>query len=260
LTPFLIIAFGIAWGILALYIFQPELMTKTFGNLTGEHPLFFLCVYSPAIAAFILIARYGGLKGLVSFFSRIFLWRCAIGWYVFIFIAIPIVFYAGAAIKGTLTKNWFPFASAQDLFMALVLSAIKGPIEEFGWRGFALPLLQRRFTPFGAGLILGIIWGAWHFPAFLLSGTQQSDWSFAPFFLGCIALSSVVTMLFNASGGSILLSAIFHFMLMNPLFPDAQPFDTYLLVVITVVMIWFNRKHLFNRENAVVDVIPCQTG
>jgi hypothetical protein len=81
-----------------------------------------------------------------------------------------------------------------------------------------------------------------------------------PLFWGCIALSIIVTLLFNASGGSILLSAIFHFMLMNPIFPDAQPFDTYLLVLITGVMIWFNRKHLFNRETAVVEVIPSQTG
>jgi membrane protease YdiL (CAAX protease family) len=48
-----------------------------------------------------------------------------------------------------------------------------GPIEEFGWRGVALPLLQRKFAPFWAGLILGGIWGAWHIPAFLMSGTPQ---------------------------------------------------------------------------------------
>ncbi len=51
LAPFMLITFGLAWGILALYIFLPEPMVSLFGNLTGEHPLFFLAVYAPAIVA-----------------------------------------------------------------------------------------------------------------------------------------------------------------------------------------------------------------
>ncbi|MCK7511306.1 MAG: CPBP family intramembrane metalloprotease [Desulfobacterales bacterium] len=65
-------------------------------------------------------------------------------------------------------------------FTAMFFMAIKGPVEEFGWRGFALPLLQRKMAPIWAGLLLGIIWGFWHLPAFLLSGTPQSAWSFTP--------------------------------------------------------------------------------
>ena len=73
LLPFTLIAFGLAWAILALFIFQPEVMISTFGNLTGQHPLFFLCVYSPAIAAFIMVFHFSGLKGLRRFFSRFFI-------------------------------------------------------------------------------------------------------------------------------------------------------------------------------------------
>lgn len=107
--------------------------------------------------------------------------------------------------------------------MALVLTAIKGPIEEFGWPGLALPLLQRKFVPIWAGQVLGVIWGFWHLPAFLLSGTPQSAWSFTPFSAGAVAASKIVTALFNASCGSILLSAWFHFQLNHPIWPDAQP-------------------------------------
>jgi len=256
MIPFLLMAFGLAWGILALFIFLPEFATELFGNLTGQHPLFYLGVYSPAIAAFVIVGYYGGYKGIQLFLSRILLWRCSVAWYTFLFIVIPLVFYIGAAIKGTLWGNLYPFDSILALFSALLFAAIKGPIEEFGWRGFALPLLQRKFTPIWASLILGVIWGIWHFPVFLLSGTQQSNWSFAPFFVGCLAISVIVTALFNASRGSIFLAALFHFMLMNPIFPDAQPYDTYLLVIITIPIVWFNRKLMFSREKSVVEIIP----
>ncbi|MBW2451146.1 MAG: CPBP family intramembrane metalloprotease [Deltaproteobacteria bacterium] len=256
LFPFLLIAFGLAWSILALFIFLPEFMTSTFGNLTGQHPLFFLCVYSPAIAAFSIIYYFRGLNGLAIFLSKFFRWRCSAGWYLFIVVGVPLVFYAGAFLKGSLSENFYPFDSIPDLFIALLLSAIKGPIEEFGWRGFALPLMQRNFTPFRASLILGTIWGVWHSPAFLLSGTQQSNWSFAPFLLGCIAISIIATALFNSSRGSIFLAAFLHFMLMNPIFPDAEPFDSYLLALIAVPIIWFNRKMMFTGVGSVVEIVP----
>jgi membrane protease YdiL (CAAX protease family) len=54
--------------------------------------------------------------------------------------------------------------SIKSLFVAWAFAAIKGPVEEFGWRGLALPLLQRKFAPFWASLILGGIWGFWHLP------------------------------------------------------------------------------------------------
>jgi membrane protease YdiL (CAAX protease family) len=142
--------------------------------------------------------------------------------------------------------------------MALGFAAIKGPIEEFGWRGLALPLLQRKFASIWAGLILGVIWGLWHFPAFLLSGTQQSEWSFTAFFAGCLAISVIVTALFNRTHGSILLPGFFHFQLMNPIFPDAQPYDTYLLILVASLIVWWNRKDMFTKEGSVTEVIPNQ--
>ena len=138
----------------------------------------------------------------------------------------------------------------------LLLAVIKGPIEEFGWRGLALPLLQRKFAPIWAGLMLGIIWGLWHLPAFLLSGTQQSAWSFTPFLAGTVAVSLIMTSLFNASRGSILLPTLMHFQLINPIWPDAQPYDTLFFVLAAIMSVWFNRKTMFNRKGAVTKVVP----
>jgi len=233
-------------------------MEAAFGQLTGNHPLFFLAVYAPAIAAFTLVATRGGLASLRYFLGRALLWRCSAAWYVFLIIGIPLIFIGGSAIRGNLFSETFPFASLQALLVGLLLAAIKGPMEEFGWRGFALPLLQRKLAPIWAGLILGVIWGLWHFPAFLLSGTQQSEWSFTAFFAGCLAISVIVTALFNKSHGSILLSAFFHFQLMNPIFPDAQPYDTYLLIIVASLIVWWNRKDMFTKEGSVTEVIPNQ--
>ncbi|MCK4466904.1 MAG: CPBP family intramembrane metalloprotease [Desulfobacterales bacterium] len=256
LVPFLLIAFGLAWGILALFIFLPNQMTEIFGELTGQHPLFFLAVYAPAIAAFIIVTYNAGIGGLRRYLSRLLLWRCSQAWYAFLIVGIPLLFYGGSAWKGNLFTEPFPFPSFQSLLIALLLAAIKGPIEEFGWRGLALPLLQRKLAPIWAALILGVVWGFWHLPAFLLSGTQQSAWSFTPFFAGTVTISLIVTALFNASRGSILLPALMHFQLMNPIWPDAQPYDTYLLVGAAVLVVWFNRKAMFSREGAVTEVIP----
>src|SRR6056297_2238990 len=256
IVPFLIISFGLAWGILGLYVFLPERMGALFGQLTGNHPLFFLAVYAPAIAAFIIVALTSGVTGLKRFLGRALLWRCTTAWYAFLIIGIPLLFIGGSALRGNLFTAPFPFSSVQALIVGLILAAIKGPMEEFGWRGLALPLLQRKLAPVSAGLVLGAIWGLWHFPAFLLSGTQQSEWSFAAFFAGCLAISVIATALFNRSGGSILLSALFHFQLMNPIFPDAQPYDTYLLIIVAFVVLWWNRKDMLTKEGSVTEVIP----
>ena len=59
--PFLLIAFGIAWGLLALHIFMPEPARARFGEISGSHPMFILAVYSPAIAAVVVVWYCGGL-------------------------------------------------------------------------------------------------------------------------------------------------------------------------------------------------------
>ena len=105
LVPFLLITFGLAWGIIALFIFLPNQMTSLVGELTGQHPLFFLAVYSPAIAAFIVVIYYGGTGGLRRCLSRVLIWRCSPVWYAFLIIGIPLLFFGGAVLKGNLFVN-----------------------------------------------------------------------------------------------------------------------------------------------------------
>jgi membrane protease YdiL (CAAX protease family) len=256
LIPFFAMAFLVAWGIFALYMFASETMVRLFGSLTGQHPLFYLAVYAPAIAALTLVLYRHGIDGTRRFLSRLLLWRVSIQWYVLLIVVVPLVFYVAALVKEGTYDTLFPFPSVLTYLLALLLMAIKGPIEEIGWRGLALPLLQRSMAPIWAALVLGVIWAVWHLPAFLLNGTPQSAWSLTPFLLGTVALSVIVTPLFNSSRGSILLPAFFHMQLINPLWPDAQPYDTWFFVFIAAVVVWLNRDAMFSHQGAITDVLP----
>jgi len=256
LLPFLVITFGIAWGIIALYIFLPTPMAAAFGEISGQHPLFYLATYAPAIAALTIILARCRWSETRRFLGRLLMWRTSTAWYAFLLLGVPLLFYIGALWKGLPLSEMVPVSSIGGYLVALALFAIKGPVEEIGWRGLALPLLQRTMSPLWAGLALGIVWGFWHLPAFFLSGAPQSAWSFTDFFIGTIALSLIATALFNASHGSILLQAVFHLQLINPLWPDAQPYDTIPFVVAALAVVWFNRDAMLRGTGAVTHVVP----
>jgi hypothetical protein len=256
LVPLLLITFGIAWGLFALFALFPAWITQSFGPLSGRHPLFILAVYAPAIAAFGLVLAHAGLVGLLRFLTRLARWRARPLWWAFLVFGIPLIFIIGSALKGNLAAHEFPFRTVGEALMAMGFMLMLGPIEEFGWRGVALPLLQRRLAPIWASVVLGLIWGLWHMPAFLMSGTPQSAWDFSPFVIGAMAISVILTPLFNASGGSILLAMLFHFQLNNPLWPDAQPYDSAVFAAVALVVTLMNRKAMFSRDSAIQRVIP----
>jgi len=259
LVPFLALAFGVSWGIAALLILFTDQIVAIFGEISLSNPLVILFVYSPGFAGVFLVWRHYGLKGLGSFFRRLTLWRASRLWWLYLILGIPVIFFAGAALKGTISDP-FPFSPWYLVLPAIGGMLFLGPIEEFGWRGVALPLLQRRFNPFWAGLILGIIWAVWHIPAFLLSGTPQSAWSFPAFFFGVVAIGVILTPLFNKARGSLLIAYLYHFQMNNPLWPDAQPWDTILFSIAAVIIVWLNRRTMFQRDSGVTNILMPEQG
>jgi uncharacterized protein len=256
LLPFLAISFGLSWGLVGLYLAFPGPITRLFGPVGITNPLFLLAVYAPAIAAIVLVLRHGGTAGLRRFLSRVLLWRAPAAWWALILVGIPLIYWLGALAKGMTLAEFFPVTAPGALLAGLALMALIGPVEEFGWRGFAMPLLQQRLAPLWAGLVLGAVWGLWHLPAFFLAGTPQSAWPVAPFLVGAVAVSVMVAPLFNAARGSILLPALFHLQLNNPAWPDSQPWDTPFFVGAAVLVVWLNRRTMFTRGGAVTEVIP----
>ena len=254
LTPFFVITFCLTWGIAVLLIFFSDQVTAIFGELTTSNPLFILAVYSPGIAGVFLVWRCYGLKGLGSFFRRLTLWRMPRVWWLFLVVIIPVIVYLGAALNGTFDDP-FPFSPWTKVFPALLTAFFLGTLEEFGWRGVALPLMQRKMAPFWAGLTIGIIWAVWHIPAFLLSGVPHGAWSFLPFFAGVVAISVILTPIFNSAGGSLLIAYLYHFQMMNPIWPDAQPWDNFLFAIAAVIIVVLNRHSMFTKGAGVTEVL-----
>jgi len=254
ILPFILISFGLTWGIASLMLFFNDQFVVMFGEISPSNPLYILAVYAPAFAAFMLVWRYYGLSGLGSYLRRLTLWRMSLAWWLFLVFGTPALFYLASAITGTIADP-FPYNPWHTVIPALLLMLVLGPVEEFGWRGLALPLLQRRFTPFAASVIIGIIWGIWHLPAFLIGGTPQSEWVFVPFFIAAIALSIIMTAIFNSSKGSILTAALFHFQLNNPIWPDAQPWDTILFGLAALIIMIFKRRIMFTSSSAVTTIL-----
>jgi membrane protease YdiL (CAAX protease family) len=83
-----------------------------------------------------------------------------------------------------------------------------GTLEELGWRGFAWPLLQARWTPLAAALLLGVLHWAWHLPREVLSilgGIALPMWALYQgiFLLLCIVLAICAGFAVNRTGGSV---------------------------------------------------------
>jgi membrane protease YdiL (CAAX protease family) len=255
LIYFVLTTLAVSYGIAFSYIFLPHLMVPLFGELVGAHPLYFLMTWGPGIAGILVVLIYGGKAGLRSFLSRVLIWRCDAKWWALILIGLPLAFIVGSLIKGGPLLEPMENGLGEMIVVALIMFLL-GPMEEFGWRGVAQPIVQRHIAPFWAGALIGVVWAFWHLPAFYLSGTVYGDWNFPLFLIGCITLAILVTPIFNASRGSLLLPMLFHWQLIMPIWPDGQPWDTWILVGVTAAVVWFKRDMMFSRQGAVTDVIP----
>jgi membrane protease YdiL (CAAX protease family) len=254
LRTFFLATFALSWGLGVLMVVFIDQVEAVFGPMGYTNPVFILVVWGPGIVGLSLVARHHGVHGLRRFLARLRLWRMSRTWWLVLVVGMPAVFYAGAAAKGTLDEG-FPFSPWYGVVPALLPALLIGPVEELGWRGVALPLLQRRFAPLWSALILGVVAAVWHTPAFLMSGTKQSAWSFGPFFLGVVAISVILTAMFNAARGSLLVAVIFHAQMNGPAWPDAQPWDMYAFAVVAVLVVLLNRRTMLARGSGATDVL-----
>lgn len=100
---------------------------------------------------------------------------------------------------------------------ALLTQGIGGPLEEAGWRGYALPLMLRFGSPLTASIVVGVVHAAWHLPLFMLGSYPSADLTEIPFaatlglfFLHVVNVSILLSWVFLNSRGSIGLVVLAH--------------------------------------------------
>lgn len=100
------------------------------------------------------------------------------------------------------------WSSLEQIFIFFLPNLLGGPLgEEGGWRGYALPRLQRRFNPVTSSIILGFFWANWHLPLIVTRVYNVTWWQFV---LLTISASIFLTFTFNISNGNILSAIAVH--------------------------------------------------
>jgi membrane protease YdiL (CAAX protease family) len=82
-----------------------------------------------------------------------------------------------------------------------------GGNEEFGWRGFALPHLQKRFSALTASVLVGGVWALWHVPMFVYDVYPHSPVLYTA---SVVSFAVILTWYYNASDGSVLGAVLLH--------------------------------------------------
>jgi membrane protease YdiL (CAAX protease family) len=182
-------------------------------------PTHYLALFGPAIAAVVVTAWTLGRPGVRDLLARMTRWRVALRWWL---VAVsPLAFLGLALIMMAATGKALPSLPEFGRFSGIPAIGVAGVLllifasalgEEAGWRGYALPQLQRRFTPLASSLILALLWFGWHLPQFFLIATYRNlgAGGYVGMFFGLACGAVILTWLYNRSGGSILLVAMWH--------------------------------------------------
>jgi len=185
------------------------------------HPspyLHFVGGLGPALAGIIMTATHDGRRGLGLLWRRV---TTGPGRWLFFAIAAPATAYVvaisvaaafGVHVDLALTGASEEFSSMPVAAYWVANLVFYGFGEEIGWRGFALPRLQRRRSALAASMWLSLLWGLWHVPLFFFSaglGTMPLiglvGWA-----ASIVTGSVLCTWLFNSTKGSIAVLALFH--------------------------------------------------
>jgi membrane protease YdiL (CAAX protease family) len=153
----------------------------------------------------------GGRVAVLTLLRKLTVWKVGWRWYVVAFLLQPAL-NLGAIYLNVLLGAPAPTVAAFGSWSALLgafalrlVNPFDGPmLEELGWRGFAQPRLQERFSPLIANLILAFLVTLWHLR---LIPSGDYAWIYIP---ATIAVTILYGWVYNATGGSVLLTLIMH--------------------------------------------------
>ena len=209
LPAFLGLTFALTW--LAWGLANPGLQ-RALGISIPPWLLIGLGTAVPSMVALAMAVRQGTADTLLA---RLFHWRVHPGWYVVAILGPAVLMLAATAghvlLGGTVPPYPPPSRWPLVAINFVIVLLVGGPLgEELGWRGLALPVLQDGLGLLTAALVIGIIWAVWHLPLFLLPGSPQSELPWGWFALQTVALSLVLSLVYEKTGHSLLLPVLLH--------------------------------------------------
>lgn len=223
---FFILTFAFSWGV---WLLIPFLHT--------------LGLLAPTFAAIIVTGIMKGKPGIIALLKRLAYWRVALPWYLFVLFSTAVIGFLAIGLY-VLTGGTAPAISFY-IFLPGIITY--GLTEEIGWRGFALPELQKKYSALTSSVIIGVIWAFWHFII-----TPGSPLFIMVFSLEVVILSILFTWVYNNTNGSILLVALYHTVinivisnLKIPTIPRLWVIYLLLDLVLVLIIIWrFGPRHL----------------
>lgn len=203
--------------------------------------LFILGGSSPTIMAFIVVHVLYNDEDEKTFYRNLLDFKQPFIYYAFALlmpIALGLIFTVLSFLTG---KTAFSQVSSPFQFFIFFFPAIIfGGLEEVGWRGILQERLSNKIKPLPLAIIIGLIWGAWHMPMFLIPDLGNTPAGYLPFVLQGIILSMIITYLY-AKTASIPLTVFCHAAInaagsMGLLMPFENRLDVYLYLAIGLVV------------------------
>jgi membrane protease YdiL (CAAX protease family) len=213
---YFLLAYGISW-----IVFIPYVLAE-WGDLQGNYGLFYILhVFGPALSAIIMTAVVSGKAGLVTFRQSLRQWRAPWQWYLLILLGIPALVMLGIVVQPGALESFEGFATrllvSYPIYLVVTFFGV-GLGEEPGWRGFALPRMQKQYGSLWGTLLLGVLWSCWHLPDFLTAskgGGGGTGWitfltNFPIFTAAVVSLAVIMTWLYNHTQGSLFIATLAH--------------------------------------------------
>lgn len=220
------LTFAISWGAI-LWVIVSVGIPATKEQLNNVLPVAIVAMLvGPSAAGILMTGLVDGRAGFRELRSRLLKCRVDARWYIVALLAFPLVLMAEFMTLSLLSPVYLPgiFAAgdrAARLMMGMMAGLVAGIFEELGWMGFAAPRLRRRYSILITGVIVGVLWGAWHIASHVVLASRAYSVPLSPavyvvarglgFLVGqLVALRVLMVWVYDRSGGSLLVAMLMH--------------------------------------------------
>ncbi|MGE5553733.1 MAG: CPBP family intramembrane glutamic endopeptidase [Betaproteobacteria bacterium] len=226
LSAYFALTFAISWGGLLLVICGYGGIPATKEQFATQLPVAILAMLGgPSVAGLLLTGLVKGRAGFRELLSRFLRWRVGVHWYAVALLTAPLVLMAILLALSLTSPVFLPGIFASDKKAPLLLSGIVGGVmvgifEELGWTGFAVPRLRLRYSILTTGLIVGVLWGAWHILSNDVWGGGTYSGALSPvlfltlngfgFLVGQLPAFRILTVWVYDRTGSLLVAMLMH--------------------------------------------------